>query len=296
MSGDKNIVRLQKVSSFTLIGLLVCVILWAGYDFFHADNSTYRKDSTPRPKESIEIPKEKTHTPGITEEDRLLIDSQDRKKKLKRTFINEPKLKYKASQVIDLGQISPENRKVNAMGTIVRAKLITSLDTREEGQICKAMITDKGVSFLPYKSLIFGKARLGGSQKALIVFDHALLPTGEELPIQAQAMSLKDDSLGVAGDFHGKMGTRAATTIGLTMISGMGEVLTEKESFGGFQGNIVAKPSLKNALYNGIAKATESEAQRQSENLSQSPEYLTVKSGTEFNVQLLTKIKEETIE
>jgi len=108
-------------------------------------------------------------------------------------------------------------------------------------------------------------------------------------------MSLKNNSVGIDGNFHGKMGTRAATTIGLTVISGMSEVLTEKQSFGGIQGNVVAKPNMKNALYNGMAKAAESEAQRQSEQLSQEPEYMTVDSGTEFNIQLLTKIKEEDI-
>ena len=231
----------------------------------------------------------------ITEEDKEIINSHGKKKKSQQRS-PRPMIKYKAGQIIDLGDTNHGDQKANTIGTFVRSRLITSVDTREQGQIVKAMIVDKSVPFLPYKTIIYGQASLGQSRKALISFDHALLPSGAEYSLKAQAMSLQTNTLGLDGNFHGKMGLRAATTVGLTVLSGMGEVLTEKESFGGFQGNIVAKPSLKNAAYHGLSKAAENEAQRQAERMNEEPEYMIVEQGTEFHLQLLGKIDGAEIE
>ena len=134
---------------------------------------------------------------------------------------------------------------------------------------------------------------MGVSRRAIINFDHALLPTGEELSIKAQAIDSKTNLIGVNGDYHGKLGSRAIGTMALNMASGMSEVLAQKESLGGIQGQVAVKSSLKNAFYNGIAKTAESEAGRQAEQLNQEPEYVILKNGTEFSIQLLEKVEEK---
>lgn len=207
----------------------------------------------------------------------------------------KPFIKYKASQIIDLSNDESSSEKQNARGTVIRVKLLTSVDTREPSQICKVMVLDRSMPRLPAKSLLFGSAVMGTSRRAIINFDHALLPTGEELSIKAQAIDSKTNLIGVSGDYHGKLGTRAIGTMSLNMVSGMSEVLAQKESLGGVQGQVAVKSSLKNAFYNGIAKTAESEAGRQAEQLNQEPEYVLLKNGTEFSIQLLEKVQEEKI-
>jgi hypothetical protein len=207
----------------------------------------------------------------------------------------KPVIKYKASQIIDLSSDDSSSEKQNARGTVVKVRLLTSVDTREPSQICKAMVLERSLQGLPYKSLLFGSASMGASRRAIISFDHALLPTGEELSIKAQAIDSKTNLIGVSGEYHGKLGSRAIGTMGLNMVSGMSEVLAQKESLGGIQGQVAVKSSLKNAFYNGIAKTAESEAGRQAEQLNQEPEYVLLKNGTEFSIQLLEKVQEEKI-
>ena len=285
------VVNKTRVIGTAFVIICFCFLTWLIVELWRGDTSRLQKVSTPAPKEQYISEDSKKQSVFITEEDKELINSHAKKKNSQKRRYQKPVIKYKAGQIIDLGDSTSSYQKANTIGTFVRARLITAVDTREQGQIVKAMIVDKSISFLPYKTLIFGQASLGQSKRALINFDHALLPTGTEYTLKAQAMSTKTNTLGVDGDFHGKMGLRAATTVGLTVLSGMGEVLTEKESFGGFQGNIVAKPSLKNATYNGLSKAAESEAQRQAERMNEEPEYMIVQQGTEFNLQLLGKIE-----
>ncbi len=271
------------------MAILCLALLWFSYDFFFSDTSVLAKDNRApeKPKDDWE-----NHTPAITKEDQKIIDNQTEKKRGKKPV--PPKLIYKATQFVELGDA--KDRQQNALGSIVQAKLITAIDTRDASQIIKATVTERSFLSLPYKTLVFGQAIMGPSKKVLLNFDHALLPSGEELDIKAQGMSSNGRTIGILGDYHGKMSTRAITTVGLTVLAGASEVLTEKQSFGGFQGNVAAKPNLRNAMYSGISKAAESEASRHAEDLNQEPEYVTVPSGTDFQIQLLEKIKGDTIE
>ena len=201
-------------------------------------------------------------------------------------------LKFKAVQVIDLSGSFKEIQ-ANTYGTIVRVKLLNDVDTREPGQICRVSVLESGIAELPAKTLLFGKAGLGGSKRVLMKFDRALLPSGEEANLSAQAIDSKNNKAGVEGNFHGRNGVRALGSMSLNMISGMSETLTQKESLGGFQGQVANRPTLKNAIFSGIAKTSEEEAIKQSENLNSLPEYAELKQGTVFAIQLLEKVQIE---
>lgn len=293
-SGEKTV--LDKKRLFVVLGsaIALCLTLWFVL-MWYDDTSVLVKTTTQPNNSNAETPStavenDSSHTGSIG--DSQVLGNVPKSNKPSRKAV-KPFIKYKASQIIDLSSDGTE--KQNARGTVLRVRLLTSVDTREPSQICKAMVLEQTLDGLPAKSLLFGNAVLGASRRAIINFDHALLPTGEELTIKAQAIDSKTNLIGVNGDYHGKMGTRALGTMGLNMVSGMGEVLAQKESLGGFQGQVAIKSSLRNALYNGLAKTAENEASRQAEYLNQEPEYVLLKSGSEFSIQLLEKVSEEKI-
>ncbi|MBY0386308.1 hypothetical protein K2X05_14215 [bacterium] len=295
-SGGKTVINKKKVGIFSIVLLVLMVVLWFLWMWITNDTSVFIK-TTERPQEvktsdTNDGPMEEENS-GTVSQSQVLGNVPKRTKHSRKTA--KPLIKYKASQIIDLSSDDSSGEKQNARGTVIRVRLLTSVDTREPSQICKAMVLDRSLQGLPYKSLLFGSAIMGASHRAIINFDHALLPTGEELNIKAQAIDSKTNLIGVSGDYHGKLGSRAIGTMGLNMVSGMSEVLAQKESLGGIQGQVAVKSSLKNAFYNGIAKTAESEAGRQAEQLNQEPEYVLLKNGTEFSIQLLEKVQEEKI-
>ncbi len=299
-SGEKTILNKKKLGIFLLLLFIVLISGWFILMWFTNDTSVFIK-TTARASQgkarasedrSDEPSREQTQTGSIG--DTQVLGNVPKGTKPSRKTV-KPFIKYKASQIIDLSSDESSSEKQNARGTVLRVRLLTSVDTREPSQICKAMVLDRSMPGLPAKSLLFGSAVMGASRRAIISFDHALLPTGEELSIKAQAIDSKTNLIGVSGDYHGKLGSRAIGTMSLNMVSGMSEVLAQKESLGGVQGQVAVKSSLKNAFYNGIAKTAESEAGRQAEQLNQEPEYVLLKSGTEFSIQLLEKVQEEKI-
>ena len=82
---------------------------------------------------------------------------------------------------------------------------------------------------------------------------------------------------------------RVASSLGLTLVAGMSDVLTERESLGGggiLPGSITPKATMRNALYHGVSEVARSEATRQAEAIGQEQEYVTVDAGTDLIVSL----------
>ena len=118
-------------------------------------------------------------------------------------------------------------------------------------------------------------------------FTKILLPNGKETKIHAQALSPKDQSPGLVGDFHGQAMKKIVSTLGLSVLSTMTETLTKKESHG--QGaHLTPKATAKNAFYQGVSKASEMEAQRRVTHMGKQSEYVTLPAGREIIVNLLT--------
>ena len=115
-----------------------------------------------------------------------------------------------------------------------------------------------------------------------------------EFEINAQALNPQDYSTGIFGDYHGTATVRIATTLGLSMVSGMTEVLTEKQALGE-SGAVTPKATMKNAFYHGVSKVSEMEANRQAGELSNEKAYVTVDAGSDLIVSLIAplKIKED---
>ena len=231
----------------------------------------------------------------------LLQASQDKEKVVAQTPTIKPRrrakiptqhvvlnIKYRAPQVIER-KGNPTSKL--SIGSNLVGKLLTSIDTREGEQLYKVLLPYGGKGKrgegLPKNTILFGNITYPNhGKKVFMRFTKALLPDGKEAVFQAQALNTKDYSPGLEGKFHSGATSRIAATLGLTMVSAFTDTLTEKQ-VSGSEGVVTPKATVKNALYQGISKASAAEAPRQAEELSKVQAYVTVPAGREMIVNLL---------
>lgn len=195
-------------------------------------------------------------------------------------------IRYKGKQVI-----GPDaNAQRIPSGASFVGKLLTSIDTRSQQRV-HVMLPyggshKSGGGSLPPETILMGQFSYSGEgERVFILFNRAVLPDGEEIAIQAQALSSKDYRVGVIGNYHGNKGSQMASVIGLSMVSGISEVMVEKQGLGQ-SFNFTPKSTLKNGIYNGVAKVTETEANNQATQLAQTPKYVTIDSGSDVIISL----------
>lgn len=205
------------------------------------------------------------------------------------------KFKYRATQIVPRQGGDPD-RKL-PIGTSFIGRLMTGIDTRESNALVRVM-APYGASFdydrrLDKNSVLFGTASYSGSgSKVYVKFHRVLFPDGREFRIEAEALSSRDYTPGISGDENDGAGEKALATVGLTMLSGITDTLTEKESLSTF-GEPTAKSSLKNGIYHGMTKATEAEAQRRAAKMRDAPDYVTIEAGRDLFVSLTETFKGE---
>ena len=206
----------------------------------------------------------------------------------KQTKLTGKKIKYRAPQVIERKDSFTSKM---PLGTNLIGKLLTSIDTRESEQLYKVLLPYGGKGKhggIPKNTVLFGTVNYPNTgRKVFMQFSKALLPDGQEVALKAQALSAKDYSPGLEGELHSGTTTRVAATLGLTMVSAFTDTLTEKQALGS-EGQVTPKATTKNALYQGIAKASEMEAQRQMAELGNVQAYVTISAGKEMIVNLLS--------
>lgn len=203
------------------------------------------------------------------------------------------KINYRAKQVL-VSEGGFDAARTIPMGTNLIGRTLTTIDTRQSDQLVKVLLPYGGRfrsgGDIPKNSILFGQVSYGGKgKKVFIKFGKGTLPGGQEFSLEAQALSSGDYSPGISGNFHGNADLRVASTLGLTMVAGMSDVLTEKESLGGSalqSGAVTPKANMKNALYHGVSEVAKSEAGRQAEAISDEQEYVTVDAGTDLIVSL----------
>jgi len=202
-------------------------------------------------------------------------------------------IRYRAKQVIgpSEGNLDHIPRGSNIIG-----KLLSSIDTRSLGQVKVVLpygaAPKAGGGNLPPETIFFGESSYPGhGDRVFVNFDRGLLPDGQEITLHAQALTSKDYTPGIIGDFHGNTTNRMASVLGLTMISGMSDVMVEKEGLGQtFMPS--PKATLKNGFYNGLSKVTEMEATTQAEKLAETPEYVTIDSGGDVIISLTSALNQ----
>lgn len=206
-------------------------------------------------------------------------------------------IKYQATQVILRSGGDPD--RALPIGTSAIGRLLSAIDTREPSPLVK-VILPYGVSFnherkIDRGAVLFGTVTYPGQgDKAYIRLSRLLLPDGKELRIDAQVLSSVDYSPGVYGEVHGAGGERIATTLGLTMLSGVTETLVEREAIGQAI-SATPKASLRNGFYNGLTRATESEAERLAGKVMDQNDFLTIESGQDVIVSLTETFRGENL-
>ncbi|WP_127718216.1 TrbI/VirB10 family protein [Halobacteriovorax sp. HLS] len=218
---------------------------------------------------------------------------QSRSKVKTRSIKRMPNIKLMAKQIISRSDLATYQDAIPT-GTNFIGKLISRIDTREQNQFIKVLLpyggSFKGRSKLPNDTILLGTAKYSGhGKKVFVQFAKAILPTGMEVEINAQALNPDDYSSGILGDYHGTAGVRIATTLGLSMVSGMTEVLTEKKALGE-SGAVTPKATMKNALYHGVSKVTDMEAARQAQELSAEKPYVTIDAGVDLIISLMAPL------
>jgi type IV secretory pathway VirB10-like protein len=207
------------------------------------------------------------------------IDTNQTKTKKKQI-----KVIYQAGQVIN--RQNDRSSKKLPLGTNVIAKLITSIDTRNPSLIKVILPYDaknkSGEKILPKGSILIGELSYSGQgNRVFISFTKAVLTDDNEIDLHAQALSSKDYSAGIEGEFHSNTVNRVGSVLGLSMISGTTEVLVEKESLGEGQ-TPTPKSTIKNGLINGLSKIANMEANMQAQKLATKPEYVTIEAGSDL--------------
>lgn len=278
--------------------LLVVVVLGFGISkvFSEPENSAILQHAS---KELInddkfheEIPKEHNHVMASGP----IKDASTVKNRPNKVIRVEPTpaIKLMARQVITRDDLPREDSSLPTGSNFI-GKLISTIDTRDAKQFIKVLLpyggSFDGKKVLDKDTMILGTAQyMGIGEKIYLSFTKAILPDGQEMEINAQALDPSDYSSGIRGEYHGTAGVRIATTLGLSMVSGMTEVLTEKKVHGE-SGAITPRSTMKNALYHGVSKVSEMEASRQASELGQEKAYVTVEAGTDLIISLTAPLR-----
>ena len=189
-------------------------------------------------------------------------------------------------------------------GTNFIGKLLSSINTNEQGQVIKASLPygarhPRGGS-LPKGTILHGLASLDGeSDKVFIRFHKIIFPDGKEFRIDAQALNSADYSPGLLGVRHSNTDLKMASSIGLTMVSTASDVLTRRSGIGSIGGITMGPDSpdatMKNAILQGVSQASRQEAQKQAQDLGNVPDYVTIPSGSDLIINLLSPFNGEAI-
>lgn len=289
--GGKDVLRTKR----TMLVAAVVVLVGAGVTlFFSQQDNTSFFDKTDRPiVASGETPATGTGAAGTVGSLLKNSESKGTGNRPPRREGGGMKINYRAKQVL-VSEGAFDAARTIPMGTNLIGRTLTTIDTRQADQLVKVLLPYggrfQGGGEIPKNSIVFGQVSYGGKgKKVFIKFGKGTFPSGQEFPLEAQALSSNDYSPGVSGSFHGNADLRIASTLGLTMVAGMSDVLTEKESLGGSalqSGAVTPKATMKNALYHGVSEVAKAEATRQAEAIGDEQEYVTVDAGTDIIVSL----------
>jgi len=209
------------------------------------------------------------------------------------------KLTYNGRQVFDRtetqGMLSPIPSGTNFVG-----KLITGIDTRQDNQSIKVTLPYGGShpsgGKIPRDSVLLGSASYSGGDRVYIRFNRIIFPTGAEYRIDAQGLSSNDYTPGLIGLHHSETGVRVASSFGLTMVSAATDVLTQRTMNAGNvygMGASQPDPTMRNAALQGVSQVTKHEAERVGNKMQEKEDYLTVMTGGDLIISLLTPFKGE---
>lgn len=203
-------------------------------------------------------------------------------------------IKYFAPQIV--GSRSNGLKSIKS-GAKLLGFLLTSIDTREPS-IVRVVLPHGGTSDTGFEieknSIITGSYTYrGDGSKVSLLFSRLDAPDGDSQKISATALDASDYTTGIQGTVYSDDGVKVVSSLGLSMAASMTDVLTEREVLGNSAGPAESKPTMRNALLQGLSRVTEAEAGRVSEGINDTKDYVVVPKGKEIIIQLTEDLRHE---
>lgn len=201
-------------------------------------------------------------------------------------------IKYAAPQIIGENERS---RPMIRSGSKLIGILKNPIDTRVPSLV-RVLITRGGESAgieIETGSVLVGQySYMGDGDRVLITFSRIDPPDNREpKKISAVGLDAGNFTAGIQGEEFTGQGIKVATRIGLSMFSGIADTLTERESLGNSFNGTVAKPTMKNALLQGLSKTAQEQADLSKSKIDQERNYVFVPEGKEMIIELLEDYK-----
>ena len=169
---------------------------------------------------------------------------------------------------------------VGAEGVVVEAMLTTGASNGVVHAKLKEDLIARGEVLAEEGTLLIGLGQ-SGEERLMIRFHKAVFSDGSSAKIQAQALDGDDQIPGIKGSKVGQHGLRLATGIGLNFVGGVSEAL---QDYDGEDGAVVRRPTLKNALLHGSARAALDHSQETLSDIRNEPTVIEVPKGSTIHV------------
>lgn len=173
----------------------------------------------------------------------------------------------------------PRNVKIPP-GVMVKAVLLSGASNGLVRAQLKEPVTLNGETLIEQEALLIGQGQ-STEERLFIRFSKIVLRDGQTDTIQAQAADLEDKIPGLHGSLLGNHALKVASSMGLYFLSGVSAGFIDTDVK---QGAEVHKPSVKNAMLQGAAKAASEEGQEVLSSSKNKTPIIEVPSGTEIYV------------
>jgi hypothetical protein len=194
----------------------------------------------------VEIPQTVTNTSDMLNiATAPTIDSQV-KKPVKSSGGGVP-VKFSGPQVVS----RPRNILIPP-GSMVKAVLISGASDGPVKAEIKEPLMVGGETLLDVGTILMGTGH-SGTDRLAIQFKKAVFRDGTTAQIDAEAADGEDKIPGIKGSRIGYRAAKLGAGIGLEFVAGMSQALQDTQ---GQSGAVVTSPTVKNALLNGVARAS----------------------------------------
>lgn len=165
-------------------------------------------------------------------------------------------------------------------GTEAKAILVTGASNGLIKVKLQEDVNVAGENFLSAGTVLIGQGS-STDERLFVRFTRAVMEDGAVSAVEGEIADAKDKSIGLKGSFWSRHGGRIAAGAGLNFIAGASQALQDTH---GEQGAVVAKPTLRNAVLNGTARAALEESNEIASKYKNSPPAIEIRAGTEVAV------------
>ena len=162
-------------------------------------------------------------------------------------------------------------------GIEVRAKVKS---TATDGLVLTELVDDlflNGSVIFKSGTLFTGQA-VSRHERLQISFSSALV-NGKKVSLQAQALDIGDKKIGIRAPRFQSYTKKMGNAIGLSFLAGAADVLQDRDMIGT---NVVKRPTLKNAVINGINQSVSELSRVEMEKVKDAAEGVVIDIETEF--------------